>query len=301
MANRSFPGGRFALFMDGEALGFIKSVSGGQIKGEVATHNMGPHNLVKKHLATISHGDITCEIGMGMGKGLYEWIRSSFDMSHITKSGEVVAADFDYKAQRATVFYDAHITECTFPALDASSKEPAYMTIKIDPEKLRYEKRGGEKLSAKMGTKTKKWLPSAFDFELGTLPCERVNKIDSFTLKQGVVMDQVGKFREATKHAAKVEVPNLKVTFSASDAKPWEDWFRTFVIEGKCADGDELNGQIRFLGPDHTEELGRIELYHVGIISLQPAKYEANKEEVARLEAELYVEEMKLHFNEVDA
>ena len=301
MAKRTYAAGRFALFTDGEALGFVKSVSGGNIKGEVATHNMGPDNVVKKHLATIKHEDITVEVGMGMSKNFYEWIRQSFDKSHMTKSGEIVAADFDYKAQRATEFYDAHIAEVTLPAFDASSKDAAYMTVKINPERLRHVKRSGETLSAKMGTKTKKWLPSAFTFELGDLPCDRVAKIDSFTIKQSVVEDQVGKFREPTKHAAKVEVPNLKITFSAADAEGWEAWFKSFVIDGKCADGDELDGQITILGPDHSEVLGRIELYHCGIISLQPTKLEANKEAPARLEAEIYVEEMKLFFDHVDA
>lgn len=298
---RTYAAGRFALFTDGEALGFVKSVSGGNIKGELATHNMGPENIIRKHIATIKHEDITVEVGMGMSKNFYEWIRQSFDKSHVTKSGEIVAADFDYNAQRATVFYDALISEVTLPAFDASSKDAAYMTIKMTPERLRHEKRGGEKLSAKMGTKTKKWLPSAFRFSLGDLPCSRVAKIDSFTLKQNIIEDQVGQFREPTKHAAKLEIPNLKVTFSAADAPDWEAWFDSFVIKGQCADGDELSGSIEILGPDHNEVLGTIDLFHVGIISLQPTKYEANKEAPARLEAELYVEEMKLTFDHVDA
>lgn len=301
MTKRTYAAGRFALFTDGEALGFVKSVSGGNIVGQVATHNMGPDNIVKKHLATIQHQDISVEVGMGMSKNFYEWIRQSFDKAHITKSGEVVAADFDYNAMRATEFYDAHISEVVMPAFDASSKEAAYMTVKINPERLRHVKRSGEKLSAKMGTKTKKWLPSNFSLSLGDLPCDRVSKIDSFTLKQAIIEDQVGKFREPTKHPAKLEVPNLKITFSAADAEGWETWFRSFVIDGKCSDADELNGEITIFGPDLNEVLGRIELYHCGIISLQPTKYEANKEAPARLEAEIYVEEMKLFFDVVDA
>ena len=73
------------------------------------------------------------------------------------------------------------------------------------------------------------------------------------------------------------------------------------MIDGKCTDADELSGQIRFLAPDHKTVLGRIDLLHVGIISLRPAKYKANKEQVAAMEAELYVEEMKLHFDVTDA
>ncbi|HBP89216.1 MAG TPA: hypothetical protein DD706_16130 [Nitrospiraceae bacterium] len=261
---------------------------------------------MKKHLATIKHEEITVECGMGMRPSFYEWIRSSWTVSPKTKSkanrarsGEVISADFDYKAQRAIIFSTALITECTFPAFDASSKEPAYLTIKWNPERLRHEKLTGERISAKTGTKTRKWLTSGFTFTLGDLPCDRVSKIDSFSLKQTVIEDRAGKTRTRTKQPGKLEVPNLKVTFSATDAGSWEDWFTSFVIDGKCTDSDELNGQITILGHDHKEVLGRIELSHVGIISLEPARYNAKKEKITRMAAELYVEEMKLNFNVV--
>lgn len=301
MVPRSISADRFALFADGEALGFVKSVSGGNIKGEVATHNMGPDNFARKRLVGIRYEDITVETGMGMRKGWYDWIRQSFATSHIAKSGEIVAADFDYRAERAIIFDDALITECTFPALDGSSKDPAYMTIRLHPERLRHEQRAGERLNANTGIKTKRWLSSNFRFELGDLPCERVAKIDSFTLKQVVVQDAGGDRFEPTKRATKVEVPNLKITFSAADAGPWKDWFQSFVIDGKCSDTDELSGQIRFLGPDLKEDLAKIELSHVGIFGLRTARNEASREEVAAIEADLYVEEMKLSFNMLDA
>jgi hypothetical protein len=152
-----------------------------------------------------------------------------------------------------------------------------------------------------MGVKTKRWLSSNFRFELGDLPCDRVARIDSFTLRQVVVEDAGGDRFGPTRRAAGIEFPNLKITFSAADAGPWRDWFQSFVIEGKCSDTDELSGQIRFLVPDLKEELGRIELSHVGIFGLRPATNEANAEGVAAMEAELYVEEMKLSFDVGDA
>jgi hypothetical protein len=294
MANaRSYTAGRFLLDLNKEAAGYVKSVSGGQVRGEVAVHQLGPDNVQKKNLATILYEPFTVEVGMGMTRGFWEWIESSFKKEYRPMNGEVVAADFDYKAMSARVFTDALISEVTIPALDGSSKEAAYMTIKFDPEKITYEKRGGEVLSGKIAPATKKWLCSNWKFDLSGLPCERVAKIDSFTWKQAVIKDECGMFRSPTKHPAKVEVPNLKLTVSMADSAAWADWHRTFVIEGKCADSDERNGSVTFLGPDLQEELAMIEFDHVGIISMQEAKKEANKEEVARFEVELYVEEMR--------
>ncbi len=298
MANdRSYTAGRFALDIDGSIAGYVKSLTGGNIKGELAVHQLGPDNVQKKHLATIVHEPFTIEVGMGMSHLFYEWIKASFDKGHVTKSGELVAADFDYQAKSARVFTGAHISEVTIPALDGSSKEPAYMTVKFDPERIRYERRGGEVLKGTIGTAQKKWLCSAWRFELGGLPCAKVAKIDSFTWKQSVIKDEVGAFREATKHPAKVEVPNLKVTISMADIVEWQRWHENFVINGNCAESDELTGAITFLSPDRQKPLAEIQLDNVGIISLQQAKQEANKEEVARFEVELYVERMRFDYS----
>ena len=135
----------------------------------------------------------------------------------------------------------------------------------------------------------------------GDLPCSRVAKIGSWTWKQGVIKDEVGQFREATRHPAKVEVPNLKVTISQADIEPWQEWHKSFVIDGKCADEDELSGSITFLAPDLVTELATIELVHVGVMSLEAGGGEANKEEVARFTVELYVEEMKFNYAVADA
>lgn len=298
---RSYTGGRFAFLVDGLGmLGFVKKFSGGTIKGELATHNLGPANIQKKHIVGIIYEPITFEVGMGMSAGFYEWIRAAFDMGYVTKSGEIHACDFDYKSMSVREFLAAHISEVTIPALDGSSKEPAYMTVKIDPERIRYRKGDGSPIQGKIVPAAKKWLCSNFRFTLGNLPCSRVAKIDSFTWKQEVIKDEVGQFRVPTKHPAKVEVPNLKLTISMADFEPWQDWHRSFVIEGQCAGGDELTGAITFLAPDLKNELAEIELLNVGIISLQEFGQVSTKEEVARFTVELYVEKMTFNYKAHD-
>lgn len=297
----SYTGGRFALNVDGLGmLGFVKKFSGGTIKGELATHNLYSVNIQKKHIVGIIYEPITVEVGMGMSAGFYELISAAFDKGYVTKSGEIHACDFDYKSISVREFLAAHISEVTIPALDGSSKEPAYMTVKINPERIRYRKGDGSQIQGKIVPATKKWLCSNFRFTLGNLPCSRVAKIDSFTWKQGIIKDEVDQFRVPTKHPAKVEVPNLKLTISMADLEPWQDWFRSFVIEGQCAEGDELTGAITFLAPDLKNELAEIELLNVGIISLQGFGQESLGEEVARFTVELYVGKMTFNYKTPD-
>ncbi len=298
---RSYTGGRFAFLVDGLGmLGFVKKFSGGTIKAEVATHNLGPENIQKKHIVGIIYEAITVEVGMGMSAGFYEWIRAVFDRGYVTKSGEIHACDFNYKSMSVREFLAAHISEVTIPALDGSSKEPAYMTVKIDPERIRYRKGDGSQIQRKIVPAAKKWLCSNFRFTLGNLPCSRVAKIDSFTWKLGVIKNEVGQFRVPTKHPAKVEVPNLKLTISMADFEPWQDWLRSFVIEGQCTEGDELTGAITFLAPELKNELAEIELFNVGIISLQEFGQESTMEEVTRFTVELYVEKMTFNYKAPD-
>jgi phage tail-like protein len=294
MAANSYAAGRFAFSVDGQFAAYIKKVSGGTSKGEVATHNLGTTNIQKKHLATITHEPVTMEIGMGMGKPLWEWIKASFDKSFQTKTCALTAADFNYKAMATRVFQDAYIKKVTLPALDGSNKEAGYFTIEIDPYIIRYEAAGGEELKGEENANTKKWLCSNFRFEVSGLEdaCKRISKVESLTWEQKVVKDEVGAFREPTKHAAALTVPNIKLTMSMADIGLWADWHKSFVIDGKCTDSDEKQATLTLLGPDLQEELCNITFNHVGIISLEQDALEANAEKVASFTVEMYAEEM---------
>jgi hypothetical protein len=263
------------------------------------TINMGPDNLPIKHISTVKFEPFTINIGMSMGKGLYDWVKASLDKSHIRKNGYVAAADYNYKAQSYRHFRDALITEITIPACDASSKDTSFFTIKFDAEEITYQAGDDADVKGVVNTKQKKWLTSNFRLRLGDLPCTRVSKIDSFTIKQGTTQDDVGEMRISTKEPTKLEIPNLKVTFSASDVKPWAKWFEDFVIKGLNGQEAELSGAIEFMDPSIKETLGSVDLFQVGIFSLTEDKGEANKDSVKRWTAELYVERMALNLNYV--
>ena len=303
MADQAFTAGRFGILLDGsEFLGFVKKLSGGVIKAELAKHQLGAANISKKHIDAIAYEDFTIEAGMGMSKGFYEWIQAAFDGAHISKNGEIHACDFDGDSMSVRAFHDAYISEIKIPALGGSRRGPATMSVKLTPREIKYLKGTGSQIGGELPRlKKKKWRRSNFRFELGDLPCARVAKIDSFTWKLAVAKDEVGEFRIPTLHAAKIKVPNLRLTISMADVKPWEDWHRSFVIEGNCSDEAELDGSITFLAPNRRKALARIHLRHVGILSLDTWDRKANKEEVARFTVELYVEDMKFEYLAADA
>ena len=292
--DRSFTGGRFAMVLDGETQGYVKKSSGGFVKGEVATHQPGGESIyAKKSLVTTTVEPLVVEVGLDMGPGYMEWIKRSFAGELPTRNAEIVACDSEGRVMARRELINVVITEVTFPTLDGSSKEAAYVTVTMAPEKVKYSKGDGSQMAAPKASATKRWLSSNFRIELGDLPTKRVSKIDSFTWKRDVVKDEVGTFREPTRSLGQIWVPDLELTISNADVREWEDWYRSFVIDGRSDDSAEKTGKIEFLSPDLTTVIGSIDLMNVGLIALQTEDAAANKEEVARFTVELYVEQLR--------
>ena len=301
-SSRSYTAGRFALDVDGFNVGFLKKFSGLAMEADIASNDLGPIHLQKKHVANIKWTPGKATIGIGMGKGMYDWIRQSFDAAYVTKNGSLTAADFDYNAQSRLDFMHALITSVTVPKLSGDAKEAAYFDVEFEAEQVRWSKGGGEKVNtSKVGPVQKAWLCSNFRVEIGSLPCNRVASVDSFTWKQAVVGDMIGIFREFTKHPAKVTVPDIKLSISMADYQPWADAAKKWFVDGHHLESDEMTGRIVFLGPDMKEELGEVDLKNVGFKKFSKDDLEANSEKIARFSVELYVESMAFKINKYDA
>ena len=288
------------LDVGGINVGFLKKFSGLAMEADIVTHDHGPNNSQSKNVANIKWTPGKATVGIGMGKGMYTWIKEAFDKGVVTKNGALTSADFNYNAQSEVTFNGALITGVTVPKLDGSSKDAAYFDVEFEAEQVRWAPASGQ-LKAQLGMKQKQWLCCNFRFELGGLPCTRVASIDSFTWKCAVASDQVGLTREATKHAAKVTVPDLKVAISHADHDPWAKAAKSWFIDGNHLAGNEMQGSITFLDPTLKVELGRIDLINVGFKKFADDDLEANSEKIKRFNVELYVEQMKFTLNQTDA
>jgi hypothetical protein len=290
--SRSYVSGKFSLELNGIPIALLKKMEGGEIIGHVADVPIGDTRLSTKHISNVKYSDFTTQVGLPMQSGVFEWIAETWAAKASRRDGAVVMADFDFKAKRRIEFDDALITEVGFPSLDASSKDTGYMTIKFAPEMIRNKRTSG-KLASTIGKRQKQWLTANFKLTLGDLPCKRVSKIDAFTIKQAVVTDDIGDARIQQKEPGKIEFPNLTVTFSEVDIRPWDDWFEKFVVQGNSADDQEKKGRLSFLAPNLKDELGAIDLFNVGIIRLSYDNAEVGSNKVKKVTAELYVEKME--------
>lgn len=288
---RAFTAGRYAVMLDGAVAGWVQSVESGHAAADVASGA----GVQRKHIAGVKYEDITVSCGTGMSKPFYEWIKASMDRQHVRKSGAIATCDYDGNVQSTLEFFNGLITEVGFPALDAASKDAAKMTIKISPETARMVEKGGARLAgapAQREAVQKKWLPANFRLQIAGLDCTRVNKIEAITIKQKVMENPVGEMRAAQKEPAKLEIPNLVISMPEQNAAALVAWQKESAMHTRP--GNHKPGKLEYLTPDGRDALFTLTFQNLGIFKLTPDKQEAGSENIRRVKAEMYCEE--IHF-----
>lgn len=89
--------------------------------------------------------------------------------------------------------------------VDASSKEPVYLTVKFQPELTRCKKGSGKVVASPAITTTQQkiWTSSNFRLEISGLDCTKVKRVDSFTVTQKVASEDVSESRDYLKKPGK--------------------------------------------------------------------------------------------------
>lgn len=293
---RGYTAGRFALDLDGQFAGWVSSIEGGHATSDVVVEKVGPTLIQHKHLAGVKYEDVTVNCGTSMSKAFYEWVQASIDLKHTRHSGAIITADYDGKEMTRMNFFNALITEIGFPALDAASKDAAKMTIKFAPEYTRTQAKAGSAISGQLGSgHQKKWLPANFRLKIDGLdkPCSRVNKIEALTIKQKVIENATGELRDYDKEPASIEFPNLVITCAESHADDLYKWHEDFVIKGNNSQDKEKGGTLEYLTPDLKTVLFTLTFSNLGIFKCTPEKVEAGSENIRRVKAEMYCEQIK--------
>jgi hypothetical protein len=302
---RANPVRRFAMTVGNVSAGWIYSIDGGMLaSGDVVTDKLNQAYHQQKHIGGLKYDDINISFGAGMSKAFYHWMKHSFDASYERKDGAILACDYDGNIFSAVEFNRALVSEIAFPALDAASKDVAKMGIKFRPEWTRYKYMPGGKVDASSysvsAKKQKHWLPSNFRLSIDGLEhaCKHVNKIDALTLKQKILDNTVGELRENPTTAGAIDVPNLVITLPEAHGKELFDWHDDFLIDGNCSDDDEKTGTLEYLTSDLQTVLFTITFHHLGLFKLTPDKLDAGADNLRRIKAEMYCEQITFEYHD---
>jgi phage tail-like protein len=301
--DRAYVSGRYALELDGTVVGFLSSAEGGNPVGEVVTEQLGTDMVARKHIAGVKYEDITVSFGTGMSSRLYDWIRGALEGNYSRKSGSIIYLDYNNRELSRMTFSGALLSEVTLPALDASSKDAAKMTIKFQPEFTRQVQGDGGILRLPGQFAQKKWLPANFRLRIDGLDSamSRVNKIEAITIKQKIIQDGIGEGRDYVNEPGGLEVPNLVFTTTEAYSQSLTSWRDDFVIRGNNGEDQEKTGTLEYLTPDLKNVLFSLTFHNLGIFRLTPDKLESGSPQVRRVKAELYMERVEFDYTSAAA
>ena len=299
---KPYTGGSFALELDqkNSTVGWLTSIDGGHFKTTSVDSQVGRDDYVTKYAGKPSYDDVAIGCGAAMSGPFWDWVRASLDRKPERRDGALVAYDFNQRERSRRTFRRALISEITFPALDAASKAAAALSIKFSPEHMGFEEGDGSTMPSQSNnaemTKTKKWLACNFNFALERFKGDvalRNCKVEAFTVKQNIIVNNIGAEIESRKEPGRLDLPQIVVSFPESMAKGWFEWFHKANRLGQRSD-QYTTGQIQYLGPDNRQELMRMELDGVSLISIEIDKLEAQREGIANVKCTLNVEKLKL-------
>ena len=297
LQRRSYTAGHFELQIDGHtSTAYVKSVEGGHAKSTAVTEPVGPAVGRIKHSGPMEIDPISLELGLAGSQDILKWVQDSWNRKYTRRNGQITHANFDLQPTFEHQFSNALITETTFPALDGASKEAGYLKIKLQPESVATSKTAGNaKIGGGHNAKQKLWLTSAFRFNIDGLDeMKYVNKLDSFTIKQGIKPVNIGQTRWPEFEPTKLEYPTISGTISLEYADKLMEWHKAVVLDGKTDPEHQKHGSIEFLSPDRKSTIFTVEMFYIGISSLTVMPSRANSDQIKRVKFELYMENMKL-------
>lgn len=294
---RSYSSGHFELHIDGaKSTAYLRTVDGGFVRANTIDEPIGPENERIKHASTMMIEPFTLEFGMSGANDVLKWIQQSWRKDYGRRNGHIAHADFDMYTMFEHEFSDALITETKIPELDGSSKETAYIQIKVQPEAVVTKKmEQGARIQGTGSAKQKMWMCSGFRFNIdGIDEMKYANHIDAFTIKQGTKMFYTGADRFPTVEPTKIEFPSITGTISLEFADKLHEWYQHYLVKGWADPDAQKSGSLEFLSPDRKDTIFRINMYEMAIHHFEVVQSHANEGKIKRAKFELYVGRMDL-------
>ncbi len=295
MTARSTSTGHFELVIDGNKKPcYLKSIEGGFVKAGVIDEPIGIDLMRIKHTTVREVEPISAEMGIAGSAEVLKWIKSSWKKDWSRRNGHIAHSNYDLKSVIEQWYYDALITETTFPALDGGSKEASFLKIKFQPERIEIKPGDNQSISPETGTKQKMWQTAGFRLRIDGVEVSGTKKIESFTIKQGTKKVAVGNMRFQELEPTKVEFPTITGHIAHAHAGALIKWHNEFLVDRSADPAAERNGAIEFLAADKSKVLFSLTLANVGLASLSIPKSDGNQDALRMCKFELYVGSMDI-------
>lgn len=292
---RSTSTGHFELVIDGHNKPcYLKSIEGGFVKAGVIDEPIGVDLMRIKHTTVREVEPISAEMGLAGATDVLKWIKASWKKDWSRRNGHITHSNYDMKSVVEQWYYDALITETTFPSLDGTSKEASFLKIKFQPERIEIKPGDSNKLKGETGIKQKLWQTAGFRLRIDGVDVTGTKKIESFTIKQGTKKVAVGNMRFQELEPTKVEFPAITGHIAHAHAASLVKWHNEFLVSRSADPAAERNGAIEFLAADKSTVIFTLKLANVGLSSLSIPKSDGNQDALRMCKFELYVGSMDI-------
>jgi hypothetical protein len=256
-ALRTYNTTKTLLSINGQPMGYLKSSSCGTVGAQPVRQPAelaGKNGPDPKQIGAPVYEPCQFVFGLGMEPAVYSWINSAMAGGKGAGPRDLTLQYLDGNnlEKRVADLSQATITEFSLPALDASSKETAFMTLTVSSQAVRYKNGSGATVSYSPTAAQKGWLEANFKLEVGGAEGKMVTKVSSigFEVAEGTSRPL---FREFT------------VTVSEADLSPFSKLLETFVIGGQNGPEYEKSAKLTFLGPDFVTAMGALTMTGVGL------------------------------------
>lgn len=278
---RSYSSANWGLEVGGVRMAMLKSVSCGGVSGEVVSDPVGESKLATdpKHAGPLEPEACAFEAGLLQQPGFYELVNSVLAGTAGRTALSIVALDLNYAVKGRLDFSNALITEVTFPKLDASSKESAFLTIKFKADEVKYSSGGGEKWTA---TAQKAASTGNFKVMVGGQDVGAA-AVEAWTAKPGAAV-------LAGEKADRPQLGELELEVSANLGQSLEK----LLDNARAGTAGETKAQLVLLNATTLATVAELNFTGVGLFAGELLNYTAPGDAVAKRRYSFYVESAEL-------
>jgi hypothetical protein len=278
---------------------FLRSVDGGHLEASIISETRGADMHQLKHVGTIDAQPITIETGMASSPELLKWIQQTWQKKSGPRSGRIehgAPERLSIRNKFSQEFYDAYLTEVTFPALAASADaESTYLKAVIQPGRVKMIPGDDSPMEVNTDYSQMDWIKTTFDFAIGATELP-LKKIDSFTVKQNVTKLYTGRGRHPELVPAGLEISNLTIYCNVAEGQFLHDWYDRRLENEQGMNEVQADQPGSLVYKTHKgEPLFEIKFRNVGIYSLSVEKSVAGSTDIKQFKAGLYVEGLELN------
>lgn len=289
--------GPYALHLDIEpTYGFVKSVTGGSPRTNIALRMDLGTNFLRKRPVSRSYESFHVEAGMGAPLSVLRWISATLESGLVTRSGEVHTCDIEDKSLWVNHFYDAHIREITFPRLDAYSSEATFLSMSFHPIGVRLQMGRGKEIPAKSPLQKKRIIRSQFRAKMGKLPTQGLRRVEEIKWSLALTEDEVKSEQFPSANPIEwTDVSNIRLVLAGvQSGKEWLEWYNLAAM----GVAPEFDGEVEWMSADRSTVLARIDLLGCGPLSFDGLPSEATQLEEQVFAFELYANSLRFTTNE---